>query len=85
MPTCRRVCLIWSFNNRADAGEKTESNLVIPGLVKIEGEKMLKGSNWFERPVDGVVDEGVWKADVRLLVETHARLRDASPSSLRRS
>ncbi|MDP1562719.1 MAG: hypothetical protein Q8M16_15185 [Pirellulaceae bacterium] len=46
---------------------------------------MLKGSNWFERPVDGVVDEGVWKADVRLLVETHARLRDASPSSLRRS
>ena len=58
-------CAYWKYTvRRRLTGEK-------------RGSFLLKGSNWFERPVDGVVDEGVWKADVRLLVETHARLRDA--------
>ena len=40
------------------------------------GSFPLKGSNFFERPV-GEPTEGAWKADVRLLVETHRALRGA--------
>lgn len=58
-------CAYWKYTvRRRLAGEK-------------RGSFPLKGSNWFERPVDGVVDEGVWKADVRLLVEIHTSLREA--------
>ncbi|MCH7639503.1 MAG: DinB family protein [Bacteroidetes bacterium] len=44
---------------------------------RIIGEKRgafpLKGSNWFERPDD----EANWKADLRLLSDTHRSLREA--------
>ena len=40
------------------------------------GSFPLKGSNFFERP-EGSPTEDAWKADVRLLVETHATLREA--------
>jgi hypothetical protein len=36
----------------------------------------LKGSNWFERPVDP--GERAWRADVALLEDMHRRLRDAT-------
>src|ERR687893_2033574 len=40
------------------------------------GSFPLKGSNFFERPA-GRPTEAAWKADVRLLVETHAALRES--------
>jgi hypothetical protein len=50
------------------------------------GSFPLKGSNFFERPV-GAPTEEAWRADVRLLVETHRTLREAiarlSPAELR--
>ena len=50
------------------------------------GSFPLKGSNFFERPA-GEPTEAAWKADVRLLVETHRALREAvarlSPAELR--
>lgn len=50
------------------------------------GSVPLKGSNFFERPAGEPTDEA-WKADVKLLVETHATLREAvarlSPAELR--
>jgi uncharacterized damage-inducible protein DinB len=46
---------------------------------RLTGEKRgsfpLKGSNWFERPCDGLIDEQQWKADLRLLNEVHQSLR----------
>lgn len=48
---------------------------------RLTGEKRgsfpLKGSNWFERPIAGVIDEGQWHVDVGLLVESHRSLRSA--------
>lgn len=45
---------------------------------RILGEKKssfpLKGSNWFERPVQKTED--AWQADINLLEETHRALRD---------
>jgi len=41
------------------------------------GSFPLKGSNWFERPKNGILTEAAWKADVALLVETHKSLREA--------
>jgi uncharacterized damage-inducible protein DinB len=41
------------------------------------GSFPLKGSNWFERPCEGRIDEPQWKADVRLLTEVHQSLRNA--------
>lgn len=38
----------------------------------------LKGSNWFERPVDAT--ERAWRSDVALLDEMHRSLRDAIAS-----
>jgi uncharacterized damage-inducible protein DinB len=38
------------------------------------GKFPLKGSNWFPRPVEAT--EEAWRADVRLLEETHASLRE---------
>ncbi len=50
------------------------------------GSFPLKGSNWFLRPVAGVIDSQQWKADVLLLTETHQSLRQSianlSPSQL---
>lgn len=50
------------------------------------GSFPLKGSNFFVRPA-GEPTEEAWKADVRLLVETHGTLREAiarlSPAELR--
>jgi hypothetical protein len=40
------------------------------------GSFPLKGSNFFERP-EGEPTEEAWRADVRLLVETHKGLREA--------
>src|ERR687894_2042005 len=40
------------------------------------GSFPLEGSNFFERPA-GEPTEGAWRADVRLLVETHKTLREA--------
>jgi hypothetical protein len=40
------------------------------------GSFPLEGSNWFVRP-EGTPTEAAWKADVRLLVETHRTLRAA--------
>ena len=39
------------------------------------GSFPLKGSDWFERPVEA--SESAWRRDVALLGETHDRLRDA--------
>lgn len=48
---------------------------------RLTGEKRgsfpLRGSNWFIRPLHLADDEGEWLSDVRLLVDTHRRLRDA--------
>ncbi len=48
---------------------------------RLTGEKRgsfpLKGSNWFERPLDGQPDATQWKQDVGLLVESHQSLRSA--------
>ncbi len=41
-----------------------------------KGSFSLKGSNWIERPVIGQSSEEAWKADVRLLLETHKSLRE---------
>jgi hypothetical protein len=38
------------------------------------GSFPLKGSNWFRRPE--VRSEAAWRADIALLNETHASLRD---------
>jgi uncharacterized damage-inducible protein DinB len=48
---------------------------------RLTGEKRgsfpLKGSNWFERPIQGQIDQAQWRQDVRLLVEVHQSLRSA--------
>ena len=42
------------------------------------GSFRLKGSNWFRRPIDGAQSgPSAWKADLDLLHEMHAALRDA--------
>ena len=50
-------------------------------LRRLRGEKRgsfaLKGSNWFERPLESGNDEAAWKGDVALLVQTHKALREA--------
>ena len=45
--------------------------------AEARGSFPLKGSNWFERPGNGILGEAAWKADVALLVETHRTLREA--------
>ena len=51
-----------------------------------KGSFALKGSNWIERPVSGHSTEDAWKADVRLLMDTHKSLREVvsalSPAEL---
>jgi uncharacterized damage-inducible protein DinB len=42
------------------------------------GSFPLKGSNWFERPLEA--SEKAWRADVALLERTHRSLRDAIAS-----
>lgn len=42
-----------------------------------KGSFPLKGSNWFARPEPGKLDEASWKADLKLLSETHRSLREA--------
>lgn len=53
-------------------------------LGEDRGSFPLKGSNWFVRPVEA--SEKAWKADLKLLDETHATLRaaveDLSPDDL---
>jgi hypothetical protein len=46
-------------------------------LSEAKGSFVLKGSNWFERPLAGKLSEAAWKADVALLVDTHQTLRAA--------
>ncbi len=46
-------------------------------LSETKGSFQLKGSNWFNRPVDGEATEAAWKADVALLIATHKSLRAA--------
>lgn len=41
------------------------------------GSFPLKGSNWIERPSGNELTDDAWKADVRLLIETHKTLRAA--------
>ncbi len=41
------------------------------------GSFPLEGSNFIARPAGGAADESAWRADVRLLVETHKSLRAA--------
>lgn len=47
---------------------------------RVTGEKRgsfsLAGSNWFPRPLAGAASGEAWKADLRRLVEEHARLRE---------
>ena len=54
-------------------------------LGEKRGSFVLRGSNWFARQVD--LSEKAWKADLALLDEEHARLREAvaglKPASLR--
>jgi hypothetical protein len=40
-----------------------------------KGSFPLKGSNWIERPTGNDLNENIWKADVKLLIETHKTLR----------
>ena len=53
-------------------------------LGEKRGSFALKGSNWFSRPSE--LSEKAWKADVALLDQEHARLREAvaglKPASL---
>ena len=53
-------------------------------LSEKRGSFALKGSNWFSRPLDS--SEKAWKADLALLDQEHARLREAvaglKPASL---
>jgi hypothetical protein len=46
-------------------------------LSEAKGSFPLKGSNWFERPAGGELNEAAWKADVALLVDMHRTLREA--------
>lgn len=58
-------CAYWKYTiRRRLCGEK-------------RGSFPLKGSNWFQRPMAGKVDEDQWLADVELLVATHQSLRQA--------
>jgi hypothetical protein len=45
---------------------------------RITGEKRgsfaLKGSDWFERPIEATAD--AWRSDVQLLVDAHVKLRE---------
>jgi uncharacterized damage-inducible protein DinB len=51
---------------------------------RLTGEKRgsfpLKGSNWFARPCNGIVDERQWTIDLKLLVDVHQSLRHAIAS-----
>ncbi len=40
-----------------------------------KGSFPLKGSNWIERPAGNDLSESTWRADVKLLIETHKTLR----------
>ena len=44
-------------------------------LGEKRGSFALKGSNWFARPLD--LSEKAWKADLALLDQEHAKLREA--------
>jgi hypothetical protein len=46
-------------------------------LNEEKGSFPLKGSNFFERPVQEFSDKKAWEKDVKLLVETHRSLRAA--------
>ena len=46
-------------------------------LNEKRGSFPLKGSNWFPRPERGERSDGAWKADVKLLIDTHKTLRAA--------
>jgi hypothetical protein len=46
-------------------------------LSEAKGSFPLKGSNWIERPSKGEVSEAAWKADVKLLTDSHKSLRQA--------
>lgn len=48
-------------------------------LGEKRGSFPVKGSDWFERPTDGVSEEE-WKHDIGVLDEAHAALRDAVAS-----
>jgi hypothetical protein len=45
-------------------------------LSEAKGSFPIKGSNWIERPINGQSSEDAWKADVRLLLDTHKSLRE---------
>ena len=46
-------------------------------LGEEKGSFPLKGSNWIERPSANDLSESAWKADVKLLTDTHKTLRQA--------
>jgi len=46
-------------------------------LNEEKGSFALPGSNFFERPMDGLSDKKAWEKDVKLLIETHRSLRAA--------
>jgi len=46
-------------------------------LSEAKGSFPLKGSNWIERPAKSEANEAAWKADVKLLTDTHKSLRQA--------
>lgn len=62
---------IWEITVHAAYWKYTVLRLV---TGQKRGSFPLEGSNWFER---GVADEAAWKADVKLLDQIHAELRDA--------
>jgi hypothetical protein len=56
-------CAYWKYTvRRRLTGEK-------------RGSFVLKGSNFFERPLPGDASEAAWKADLKILREEHLRLR----------
>jgi DinB superfamily len=58
-------------------------------LSEARGSFPLKGSNWIERPTKGELNEAAWKADVKLLIDSHKSLREAiaalTPEELHRT
>ena len=46
-------------------------------LNEEKGSFPLPGSNFFERPAEGLADKKAWDKDVKLLIETHKTLRAA--------
>jgi hypothetical protein len=53
-------------------------------MSEARGSFPIKGSNWFERPAPGGLDEAHWKSDLALLAQMHLSMRAAVAAILPR-